>query len=87
MRWEAGCENAAALWRELRAQGFTGSASFVRQQVRRWRVTPGSKSPFLNAEYIGCSMRHDALHETAGRAGLSGEAEDCVPLRRWYGRR
>jgi transposase len=41
MRWEAGCQNAAALWRELRAQGFTGSASFVRQQVRRWRVTPG----------------------------------------------
>lgn len=41
MRWEAGCQNAAALWRELRAQGFTGSASFVRQQVRHWRVTPG----------------------------------------------
>lgn len=41
MRWEAGYQNAAALWREVRAQGFTGSASFVRQQVRRWRVTPG----------------------------------------------
>jgi len=41
MRWEAGCQNAAALWRELRAQGFTGTEGFVRQQVRRWRVTPG----------------------------------------------
>lgn len=41
MRWETGCQNAAVLWRELRAQGFTGSASFVRQQVRRWRTTPG----------------------------------------------
>ncbi len=41
MRWEAGCQNAAALWRELRAQGFTGTESFVRQQVRPWRVTPG----------------------------------------------
>jgi transposase len=41
MRWEAGCQNAAALWRELRAQGFTGTDSFVRQQVRRWRITPG----------------------------------------------
>jgi len=41
MRWEAGCQNAAALWHELRAQGFTGTESFVRQQVRRWRVTPG----------------------------------------------
>jgi transposase len=41
MRWEAGCQNAAALWRDLRAQGFTGTESFVRQQVRHWRVTPG----------------------------------------------
>lgn len=41
VRWEAGCQNAAALWCELRAQGFTGSASFVRQQVRRWRASPG----------------------------------------------
>jgi len=41
MRWEAGCQNAAALWRELRAQGFTGTESFVRQQVRPWRVAPG----------------------------------------------
>jgi transposase len=41
LRWEAGYQNATALWRDLRAQGFTGSASFVRQQMRRWRVTPG----------------------------------------------
>lgn len=41
VRWEAGCQNAAALWRELRAQGFTGTESFVRQQVRRWRTAPG----------------------------------------------
>jgi len=50
MRWEAGCQNAAALWRELRAQGFTGTESFVRQQVRRWRVMPGQpgKSARIN---------------------------------------
>ena len=41
MRWEAGLQNAAALWRELRSQGFTGTESFVRQQVRRWRTTSG----------------------------------------------
>jgi len=40
LRWEAGCQNAAALWRELRAQGFTGTESFVRQHVRHWRTTP-----------------------------------------------
>src|SRR5438067_534158 len=40
-RWEAGCQNAAALWRELRARGFTGSPSRLRQYLRPWRTRPG----------------------------------------------
>ena len=52
IRWEAGCQNAAALWRELRAQGFTGTESFVRQQVRRWRVTPGQPGKPARASSI-----------------------------------
>ncbi len=52
MRWEAGCQNAAALWRELRAQGFTGTESFVRQQVRRWRFTLGQPGKPARASSI-----------------------------------
>jgi DNA-binding NarL/FixJ family response regulator len=47
-RWRAGCDNAMQLWRELRDQGYTGSASHVRQLVGRWRAQPsrpGKKGP------------------------------------------
>ncbi|MGF7212724.1 DNA-binding transcriptional regulator YiaG [Skermanella aerolata] len=29
-RWQAGCHNAAALWRDLKAQGFPGQSGIVR---------------------------------------------------------
>jgi transposase len=39
-RWAAGCDNAAQLWAELRARGFTGSAGSVRRYLGAWRTTP-----------------------------------------------
>jgi transposase len=39
-RWDAGCRDAAALWRELRGRGFRGSAVTVRRHVQRWRAYP-----------------------------------------------
>ncbi len=39
-RWAAGCDNAAQLWEELRARGFTGSAGSVRRYLGTWRTTP-----------------------------------------------
>jgi transposase len=39
-RWAAGCDNAALLWAELRARGFTGSAGSVRRFLGAWRTTP-----------------------------------------------
>jgi transposase len=39
-RWAAGCDNAAVLWAELRAMGFSGSAGAVRRFLGRWRTTP-----------------------------------------------
>jgi transposase len=47
-RWVAGCDNAMQLWRELRDDGYPGSASHVRQFVARWRKQPsrpGRKGP------------------------------------------
>ncbi len=37
-RWDAGCHNAAELWREIRAQGFRGGSSAVRQYIAWWRA-------------------------------------------------
>jgi transposase len=40
-RRAAGCYNALQLWREVRAQGYPGAASTLRQRLARWRTTPG----------------------------------------------
>jgi transposase len=39
-RWAEGCQDAATLWRELRAMGFAGSAGTVRRHVAEWRTGP-----------------------------------------------
>jgi transposase len=39
-RWEEGEPNSAALCAEIRAQGYTGAASTLRQYVRAWRTGP-----------------------------------------------
>jgi len=44
-RWAAGCQEAATLWREIRAQGYTGSASGLRRHLRQWRTTPARSGP------------------------------------------
>jgi transposase len=44
-RWAAGCENAMALWRELRARGFAGSSQQVRRWMRQRRTTPAKTTP------------------------------------------
>ena len=42
-RWNAGCQNAAALWQELREAGFPGSAGRVRRYVAAWRPVGGRR--------------------------------------------
>ena len=44
-RWEEGCHNALQLWRELKAQGFSGGATAVRDFVRPLRQTEGVLAP------------------------------------------
>jgi hypothetical protein len=38
-RWEDGCHNGAQLYREIREQGYKGSASALRRYLRKWRGT------------------------------------------------
>lgn len=39
-RWDAGDQNAAVLYQAIRARGFTGAPSLVRQHVSGWRDGP-----------------------------------------------
>jgi transposase len=40
-RWQEGCRNRMQLYREIQAQGYTGTASNVRKYLRSWRQTGG----------------------------------------------
>jgi len=40
LQWQAGNTNAADLLRQLRARGYHGSGSLLRQYVRPWRTAP-----------------------------------------------
>jgi transposase len=44
-RWQEGCQNALQLWRELKQQGASVSATLVRDYVRDWRVAAAPPAP------------------------------------------
>ena len=44
-RWNAGCTNAAELWRELRGRGYPGSCRGVRDYLARFRGTTRIPAP------------------------------------------
>jgi transposase len=46
-RWNAGCTDAAALWRDIRARGYPGGYSLVREHLAPWRGTPVAPSRAL----------------------------------------
>lgn len=49
-RWQAGCRNAAALWRELQERGFPGQYSVVRNWGTRRRRQDPPAEPRENAD-------------------------------------
>jgi transposase len=44
-RLAEGCEDAAALWREIRARGFTGTAKQIRRWLSERRTKPARTAP------------------------------------------
>jgi len=44
-RWQAGCHNAARLWRELHERGYTGQPASLRNWIRRHYGSRRSNSP------------------------------------------
>ena len=41
--WDAGCQNAATRWTDVRTAGFPGSAGLVRRHVGNWRAVRGRR--------------------------------------------
>lgn len=44
-RWQAGCQNARQLWRDVQAQGFSGGHETVRRLVVQWHMERGRPGP------------------------------------------
>jgi hypothetical protein len=49
-RLAEGCEDAAALWREIRARGFTGTAKQIRRWLSEHRTKPASTAPLARPD-------------------------------------
>ncbi len=66
-RWDAGEQNAAALFREIQAQGYRGSASTLREQLSRWRSeprTPGRRPVALAGQVAPSPVRTFSARQT-----------------------
>jgi len=69
-RWNAGCTNAAQLWREIRDRGYRGSVTHVRQHLARYRTsTPAPVPPKVKAVTGWIMTRPDKL-AAADKASL-----------------
>ena len=92
-RWNAGCHTAAILWRELRTQGFTGSANLVARAVRPWRKaspapqaagdTPSIKAPSpRQASWWLLGLAHETNEQTqaAHQGFVKALMERCPDL-------
>ena len=49
-RWNEGCRNAQLLYREIKAQGYTGSDSAVSRFIAPWRALKGGPRSFKSVE-------------------------------------
>jgi transposase len=88
-QWEAGARNAAALWRQLRAQGFRGSARVVaewatrRRQADRADARTLSRTPSARtlARLMTTSRDNLSKSESVTIAAIEGGAPSLVEAR------
>ncbi|OLT25321.1 hypothetical protein BJF83_23250 [Nocardiopsis sp. CNR-923] len=87
-RFMEGCTNAAGLWREIRARGYRGGCTSVRDHIRPWRATVPPREPQPQPEPLTVRMvtawitRHpDALDEDQ-RDALTDVLSRCPELER-----
>ena len=88
-RWNEGCQNALQLWREIKAQGFTGGATSVRDLVRAWRspseedapvVCPISAVKIPSVRSLAWSLVKDKRGDLEHRALVDRICQECPVL-------
>jgi transposase len=83
-RWEQGCTDAAALWRELRTRGYPGGYARVRDYLLPWRdatATPAPAPPPPKARQATAWILTDPAHMNAhGTRQLAAITAECPEL-------
>ncbi|MFC4592560.1 ISL3 family transposase [Sphaerisporangium corydalis] len=83
-RWEQGCTNAEQLYQEIKAMGYLGKGTTVRQYLRPWRAQatvnlPHPPSPTVRQATIWFLRNPDDL-DTDERQHLRALTAACPPL-------
>ncbi|MFI7449661.1 ISL3 family transposase [Nonomuraea sp. NPDC049714] len=83
-RWNAGYTNAEQLYQELRAQGYQGRPTTLRQYLRPWRATairpPAPARPPSVRQAAGWLLRDPATLHQDERRHLNHLTTACPPL-------
>jgi transposase len=86
-RWNSGCTNATMLWQEIRARGYPGGYSHVRDHLARYRVTapgpaPAPVPPKAKAVTAWIMTRPDRLadREQDGLAAILAASPDLATV-------
>ncbi|MEU8273571.1 ISL3 family transposase, partial [Microbispora bryophytorum] len=83
-RWEEGCTNAEHLFQEVKAMGYRGKATMVRQLVRPWRsqttIALPPPSPPTVRQATGWFLRHPETLESDEHQHLQALTAACPAL-------
>lgn len=76
--WEQGCHNAAQLYRELRARGYSGGRTLVKQWVTQRRQQEGRSLPPPTTAGAKVSMRQVVWYFVRPPEELKEEERSCL---------
>jgi len=81
-RWEAGCHNAAELFREIKAKGFAGQRSIVKDYLRQWRARLPEAEQRTSGVVPRVRARDEIPSPRCVRWWLLGRLNEADPVKR-----
>jgi transposase len=82
-RWAEGHQNAMQLWREIKAEGYSGKEGMVRRYIRRLRAKLAQLTPEQCTRFLGAKTTFKAPTSRRG-AWLLKQTEDLPPERQAF---
>lgn len=83
-RWAQGHRNAMQLWREIKAEGYSGKEGMVRRYIRRLRAKLAQLTPKQCAQFLGAKITFKAPTSRRAAWWLLKQTEDLPPERQAF---